>query len=98
MAWKFSPISRDLTWYEKSGTNFEFYRIQLDEAAISTKTITMPFSVIPDTPVTLIPEGGPPQIEDIDFDASGNIITWGGKGLDGFLEIGDYITITAFVE
>jgi hypothetical protein len=43
--------------------------------------------------VRLVPEGGPEQFNGIDFQVTGDILSWAGKGLSGFLEAGDKILI-----
>lgn len=43
--------------------------------------------------VTLFPRGGIPQMNGIDFQVSGNILSWSGLGLDNFLEENEIIEI-----
>ncbi len=74
------------------------HRILLDQNAISTKTITIPFNLAAGSTITVTPEGGIPQVMGIDFLLSGNIISWDGLGLDGFLEVGEHLTVTGFEE
>jgi hypothetical protein len=43
--------------------------------------------------VTLIPVGGIPQVNGIDFDVIDNIISWENLGLQGVLEAGDMVVV-----
>lgn len=43
--------------------------------------------------VELIPGGGIPQINGIDFLVSGNVLSWNGLGLDNFLEENEILSI-----
>jgi len=43
--------------------------------------------------IELTPAGGPMQVIDVDFEVTGNRLSWKNLGLSGFLEIGDKIII-----
>ena len=43
--------------------------------------------------VMLIPAGGPPQLPDIDFRTTGQILSWDSLGLDGILDANDILVI-----
>lgn len=54
--------------------------------------------ILSDTPlfpnkVRVIPEGGPEQFNGVDFQVTGNILSWADKGLSGFIDEGDKILI-----
>lgn len=45
--------------------------------------------------VSVLPEGGIPQIPSVDFTIiSGNLLSWNGLGLDNFLEEGETIVVS----
>lgn len=69
-------------------TNLEVTSQQaLDEEILLTDTPLFPSNV------RLIPEGGIEQINGIDFQVTGNILSWAGKGLSGFIDEGDTILL-----
>lgn len=66
----------------------------LTQTDLDNKYITLDNSPIFPSSVTLLPSGGIPQINGIDFEVTGNQVSWNGKGLDGnFLEINDVLII-----
>ena len=50
---------------------------------------------VPNFPATvqLLPDGGIPQRNGIDFSVAGQQVSWDGLGLDNFLEVGDTFTV-----
>ena len=68
-------------------------QVTLTAQQISNKEIIL--TITPSVPgaVTLVPEGGIPQVNGIDFEVSGNILSWEGLGLEGFLELGELLII-----
>ena len=65
---------------------------------LSAQDIALKRIVLPKTPadpenVGLIPYGGPPQIVNTDYEINGNILSWAGLGLDGFLTLNERIFI-----
>lgn len=74
------------------GANVETF--VLSAADLSNKFITLLNEPLFPNSVTLVPEGGIPQRNGIDFEVIGNQISWNGKGLDGnFLELNDVLII-----
>lgn len=65
----------------------------LNSGDILSKFITLTSTPQSPESVTFFIKGGIYQINGIDFDVTGNIVNWGGMGLDGFLEIGDIVVI-----
>lgn len=61
--------------------------VQITPAIIVAKQITLPFS--PANSAILLLNNFAKQRLGIDYDLSGNVISWDGKGLDGFLEPGE---------
>jgi len=66
---------------------------QLTSAEVSEKKFNLPESAEYPSLVRLIPRGGPEQFPGIDFDVSGNVLSWSQMGLDGFLEQGDTLLV-----
>ena len=65
---------------------------------LSAQDVQLKRIVLPKTPtdsenVGLIPYGGPPQIVGTDYEINGNILSWAGLGLDGFLTLNERIFI-----
>ncbi len=67
--------------------------LQLTEQNIISKSVVL--SKSPSFPqiVSLIPAGGIPQLNGVDFQVSGNVLSWSGLGLDNFLEVGETLLI-----
>jgi hypothetical protein len=77
------------------GSANEFYsKHTLMQADIDSKKVFL--TKTPTSPIKLTPEGALTQRQDIDFryEGSDNSITWDGLGLEGFLEVGEVITIS----
>lgn len=73
------------------GTNVD--KILLDQQSIDDKKVSLSSSPSVHRAVTLIPLGGIPQVNGIDFEVIGNELSWEGLGLDNFLEIGEQLII-----
>jgi hypothetical protein len=65
----------------------------LTSTELTSKSVTL--SDAPNFPATvsLIPVGGIPQINGIDFSVTGQTLTWENLGLDNFLEVGDILVV-----
>ena len=68
--------------------------ITLTNTHISTKQITLAQSPTATESTTFLPEGGILQIYGVDYAVTGNILSWAGLGLDGFLEVGETVVIS----
>lgn len=74
------------------GENVETF--VLSGADLSNKFVTLLKEPSFPNSVTLIPDGGIPQRNGVDFDIIGDQVSWDGKGLDGnFLEENDILII-----
>lgn len=73
------------------GTNVD--NVTLSQQNIDEKKVSL--SNVPAVPgaVTLLPIGGIPQVNGIDFEVVGNELSWNGLGLDNFLELGEQLII-----
>lgn len=65
---------------------------------ITADMVADKFLMLQDTPsstssVQIFPQGGPMQIQGIDYSVIDNLIVWNFLGLDGFLEEGDKLII-----
>ncbi len=83
---KYLPFIGGLT-----GGGYEL--IQLTLTDINNKFVGL--EIIPSSPesVKLTIIGGTTQLYSVDYIIGGNILSWNGKGLDGFLEVDDYLLI-----
>jgi hypothetical protein len=65
----------------------------LTQNEIDNKQIAL--SEIPSDPMAVVvtPQGGPAQINTIDFEVVGSIVTWDNLGLDNFLELNEVLVI-----
>lgn len=77
-----------------SGTGNNPYYFTLNEEDIINKYVTLIEPPLFPTNVSLLPIGGIPQINGVDFQIiEGNKLSWEGLGLDNFLEINEMISI-----
>lgn len=65
----------------------------LTSVEIASKQITLSKEPLFPQTVTLLPVGGIHQINGIDFQVVGAVVSWDGLGLDNFLEIGDTLIV-----
>lgn len=74
------------------GANVEV--IVLNATDLANKYVPLMDSPLFPLSVTLVPDGGIPQRNGVDFEIIGNHVSWNGKGLDGnFLEVNDVLII-----
>lgn len=66
----------------------------LDASDISNKYLTLAGSASLPSQTRLTVANGLAQIYNVDFQISGNTLTWDGLGLDGFLQTGDVIIVS----
>ncbi|MEB3122513.1 MAG: hypothetical protein VKL41_14995 [Snowella sp.] len=79
------PIGKGLAGNTEVRTLTQF---EIDNKAIILNNIPSdPMSVI------LTPQGGPAQINTIDFEVVGSIVSWDNLGLDSFLEVNEVLVI-----
>lgn len=69
-------------------------QVTLSATNITNKKIVLESAPINPLSVSLIPDGGIPQRNEIDFEVIGNEVSWSGMGLDGVLEDGETIFLT----
>ncbi len=68
-------------------------KIQLTQADINNKFVTLAQTPLVSSAVTIDIYGGISQLNDIDYRVIGNKISWSDLGLDGFLEETDVLII-----
>lgn len=80
-------------WIPRRRSGFRSYTIALTAQNIIDKYVILPYTpVLPDE-LLLTPAGGIKQINGEDYTVSGNILSWDGMGLDGFLDDTDVLII-----
>jgi hypothetical protein len=67
--------------------------ITLTSNDIINKYVTLSAQPANPNTVTLVPSGGPAQINGIDFEVVGLILSWENLGLETFLEAGEVLII-----
>lgn len=75
------------------GVENKSYTITLLESDIQNKKVILDPAPLYPANVNLIPYGGIPQANGIDFEVVGNELTWNGLGLDNFLEAGEKLIV-----
>lgn len=73
------------------GTNVD--NVTLTQQNLDDKKVLLSSSPAVPNAVTLLPIGGIPQVNGIDFEVVGNELSWDGLGLDNFLELGEQLII-----
>lgn len=77
-----------------SGVGESSYFFTLNESDIDNKYVILSEPPLFPSSVSLLPLGGIPQINGIDFQIiEGNKLSWEGLGLDNFLEINEMLSI-----
>jgi len=74
-------------------SGFIVENIELTSQNIEDKFVTLGQTPLVPSAVIVIPEGGIPQINGIDFEIIDNKVSWKDKGLDGFLDNTDVLII-----
>ena len=69
-------------------------QVTLTSTDIANKKVILESAPINPLSVSLIPDGGIQQRNEIDFEVIGNEISWNGMGLDGIMEAGEIIFLT----
>lgn len=67
--------------------------VTLTQTDIDNKYITLNITPIVPESLTVSPVGGPEQLYGIDYEITGNILSWDGLGLDGILDNTDKLII-----
>lgn len=68
--------------------------ITLDETQITNAEITLTNTPVDSTKVTLDIISGSAQVYSVDFEVTGNVLSWAGKPPQAILEVGDSCRIT----
>ena len=69
----------------------EVFLLTVEDAA--NKSITLSYEPADGSNIIFNPIGGPTQVQGLDYDVVGNVISWNGLALDGILEAGDRLVI-----
>ncbi len=72
--------------------NINIVPYTLSGVEIAAKAVTLPQSPLPGKAL-LIPANGIPQLQDVDFEVTGNVLSWDGYALENQLADGDAIKI-----
>jgi hypothetical protein len=76
-----------------NNSGFVVENIELTLQNINEKFVTLKQTPLIPSAVIVVPEGGIPQINGVDFEIIGNKVSWKDKGLDGFLDNTDVLII-----
>lgn len=76
---------------QSAGSIIEIVTLTQDD--IDAKQVTLNTTPLSPSTVIVTPEGGIPQINGIDYTIAGNILSWDGLGLDGFLEVNEVLIV-----
>lgn len=75
------------------GSAYNVQFIILTTQDILNKYVTLEATPTVEEDVLVTPEGGPMQIYGNDYIVNGNQLSWDGLGLDGVLEVGEYLIV-----
>jgi len=73
------------------GTNAD--NVTLSQQNLDEKKVSLSSAPAGPGAVTLLPIGGIPQVNGIEFEVVRNELSWNGLGLDNFLELGEQLII-----
>lgn len=76
-----------------AGLKIKKERILLTRESIDSRRLLLSKEPENTQNITLIPEGGIEQVNGIDFIILGREVSWLNLGLDGFLEVGEFINV-----
>jgi hypothetical protein len=76
-----------------SNLGFKIERIQITEEHIQSKRVVLQNTPFNPSAVNLTFEKGLPQVYEIDFIVQGKVLSWDGKGLDGFIDDTDVLLV-----
>ena len=76
-----------------SNLGFRVERIVVTDEHIQNKRIILTGTPFNPNSVSLTFEKGIPQVNGIDFIVQGNVLSWNGKGLDGFIDNTDVLLV-----
>ena len=80
-------------WIPRRRTGFRLYTITVTAQNFNDKFLVLPYTpVLPDE-VIVVPAGGIQQLNGIDYEVTGNILSWASLGLDGFIDIDDVLIV-----
>jgi hypothetical protein len=93
-----SDLSKPISTLTQTALNAKQNTIQTEIFTLSALDISNKFLSLSTEPqsgecVSLFPVGGLMQVNGVDFDVVGNVLSWNGLGLDGFLEENDIVVI-----
>lgn len=80
-------------WIPRRRSGFRSYSLSLTQQNINDKFVTLPYTPVEPTDLVLDIKNGIKQINGVDFEVTGNILSWNGLGLDNFLEEHDVLII-----
>lgn len=66
---------------------------QLSSLDVSTKSITLPQTPLATNTAMIIPQDGIPQLQGVDFNVAGDILSWSGMPYEQVAQAGDQIKI-----
>lgn len=66
---------------------------ELNATNISSKSITLPEVPLPTSTALIMPENGIPQLQDVDFEVTGNVLSWSGMPYELVAQEGDNIKV-----
>jgi hypothetical protein len=66
---------------------------QLSSLDVSTKSITLPQTPLATNTAMIIPQDGVPQLQGVDFNVAGDILSWSGMPYEQVAQTGDQIKI-----
>jgi len=88
----FSVGTLDLSdWIPRRRSGFRSYTITITQQMLDDKFAILPFIPVNPDEVILVPAGGIQQLNGVDFEVTGNILSWDSLGLDNFLEVNDVL-------
>jgi hypothetical protein len=80
-------------WIPRSKYNYRSYTVVITQQNLIDGFLLLPMTPIYASEVSVTPIGGITQLNGVDFEVTGNVLSWSGLGLDNFLEENDILII-----
>lgn len=93
LAKPFGPPEQGTSTSSSGVSPLKHDRILVTAEDIEQKSFSLTYIPVNTATAIFLPEGGIPQFLGVDFAIEGNILSWNGLGLDGFIEENDIIHV-----
>jgi hypothetical protein len=80
-------------WIPRRRSGFILYTVVITQQNLNDKSLTLPHTPISSESVSISFVNGTSQVNGIDYEVSGNVVSWEDMGLDNFIELNDVLIV-----